>query len=94
MLVAEERIGRLVAEPGLDAMDGKVHVGEAPRRGIALLPEDRYVGALAAVGLDELFRLDEHASAAAGRIVDTAVVGFQHLDEHAHDTARRVELAT
>jgi hypothetical protein len=67
-LVAEERIGRLVAEPGLDAMDGKVHVGEAPRRGIALLPEDRYVGALAAVGLDELFRLDEHASAAA-RIV-------------------------
>src|ERR1019366_6756585 len=47
-----------------------------------------------AVGLDKLFRLDEHASAAACRIVDAALVGFQHLGEHAHNTARRVELAT
>jgi len=93
VLVAEERVGRLLAEPGLDAVDGEVHVGEAPRRGVALLPEDGDVGAPAAVGLDKLFRLDEHAPAAAGRIVDTAVVRLQHLDEHPHDTARRVELA-
>jgi hypothetical protein len=94
VLVAEERVGRLLAKPGLDAVDGEVHVGEAPRHGVALLPENGDVGALAAVGLDEFFRLDEHASAAARRIVDAAVVRFQHLDEHTHDTARRVELAT
>src|SRR6202030_2153947 len=70
VLVAEECVSRLLAEPGLDAVDGEVHVGEAPRRGVALLPEDGDVGAPAAVRLHKLFRLDEHAPAAAGRIVD------------------------
>lgn len=44
VLVAEERVSRLLTEPGLDAVDGEVHVGEAPRRGVALLPEDGDVG--------------------------------------------------
>jgi len=29
--VAEERVSRLFAEPGLDAVDGQIHVGEAPQ---------------------------------------------------------------
>ncbi len=94
VLVAQERVGRLLAEFGVDAVDAEVHVREAPRRRVTLLPEDGDVGAPAAMGLDKLFRLDQHASAAAGRIVDAALVGFQHLNENAHDAARRVELTT
>ena len=93
LLVVEERVCRFLAELGLDTMDGQVHVGEAPSRGVALLPKDGNVGASASVGLDKLFRLNEHTSAATRRIVDAAFVGFQHLNEHSHDAARRIELA-
>ena len=91
--VAEEGVGRRRAEVGLDAVDGEVHVGEAPGDGVGFLAEDGDVGLVAAVGLGELFGLDEHAARAAGRVVDAAGVGFEHLDQHADDGARRVELA-
>ena len=43
--------------------------------------------------LDELGRLDEHATRSAARVVDAAVVGLDDLDERAHDAGGRVELA-
>ncbi len=43
---------------------------------------------LAAVGLDELLALDEHAARAAAGVVDAALVGREHLDQHADDAAR------
>lgn len=61
--------------------------------GIGLLPEDRQVVAVAAVGGDELVSLNEHASGTAGRVEHSAVVRLKHLDEQVHDLARRVELA-
>ena len=48
---------------------------------------------LPAVGFDELLGLHEHAARAAAGVVDAALVGFEHLDQHADDAARRVELA-
>ena len=48
---------------------------------------------LPAVGLDELLALHEHAAGAAAGVVDAALVGREHLDQHADDAARRVELA-
>lgn len=42
---------------------------------------------------DELFRLYEHPTGAAAGVVDTARVGFQHLDKNAHHGTRGVELA-
>ena len=48
---------------------------------------------LAAVGLDELFALDEHAAGAAAGVVDAALVRLDHLDQQPDDAARRVELA-
>ncbi len=68
-------------------------MGQPPGRGVGLLAEDGDVGRVAAVGLDELFGLDEHAAGAAAGVVDAAGVGFEHLDQHADDGARRVELA-
>lgn len=44
------------------------------------------------MGLDEIFRLHEHAAGAAGGVVDVALVGGEHLDEEAHDEGRGVGL--
>jgi len=43
--------------------------------------------------LDKLLALHEHAARAAARIIDPALIGCQHLDQHAHDMRRRIELA-
>ena len=66
---------------------------EPPRRVVALLPVDGDVADPAAVAFDEFLGLHEHAAGAAARVVDAALVGLQHLDQHAHDRARRIELA-
>ena len=47
----------------------------------------------AAVRLDELLALDEHAAGAAAGIIDAALVGSEHLDQHADDVRRRIELS-
>ncbi len=81
MEVAAEGVGVLGAEVGLDAADGEIHHGEAAGGGVALLAVDADVAELAAVGFDEFLRLHEHAAGAAGRVVDAAFVGREHLDE-------------
>jgi len=43
--------------------------------------------------LDELLALHEHAARAAARVIDPALIGCEHLDQHAHDMGRRIELA-
>ena len=91
--VAAEGVGLLAPRVGLDAADGEVHHGQAPGGGVALLAVDADVAELAAVGFDELLRLHEHAAGAAAGIVDAALVRREHLDQQAHDAARRVELA-
>ena len=65
---------------------------QPPGCGVGLLAEDRNVGLLSTVGLDEAFRLHEHARRAAAGVVDAALVGFEHLDQESHDAARRKEL--
>ena len=47
--------------------------------------------ALAAVGLHELRRLNEHAAGAAGRVEHPPLERLQHLDEGPHHRAGRVE---
>ena len=85
--------GVAVGDLGVDAADGEVHLGQAPGRVVRLLAVDADVADAPGVGLDELLALDEHAAGAAARVVDAALVGGEHLDEHADDVARRVELA-
>ena len=50
------------ADVGVDAAHGEVHLGQPPRRVVALLPVDRDVADPAAVALDELLGLHEHAA--------------------------------
>ena len=42
---------------------------------------------------DELLALHEHAARAAAGVEDAALVRREHLDQHADDVRRRVELA-
>ena len=86
--VAVEGVGVFRAEIGFDAANGEVHLGEPPGGGVALLTEDGDVVSLAAVGFDELLRLDEHAARAAAGVVDAALVGFEHFDQDLHDRLR------
>ena len=81
------------ADVGVDAAHREVHLGEPPRRVVDLLPVDGDVADPPAVAFDEFLRLHEHAAGAAAGVVDAALVGFEHLDQHAHDRAGRVELA-
>ena len=70
----------------VDAADGQVHLAETPGGGVGLLAVDGDVGAVAAVLLDELLGLDEHAARTAAGIVDAALVGLDHLHQQAdHD---------
>ena len=85
--------GVAVRDLGVDAADGEVHLGQAPGGVVRLLAVDRDVADLAGVGLDELLALHEHAARAAAGVVDAALVGREHLDQHAHHVRRRVELA-
>jgi hypothetical protein len=45
------------------------------------------------VRLDEVLRLDEHASGTTTRVIDPALVRLDHFDEELDDAPRRVELA-
>ena len=82
------------ANIGVDSPHGQIHLGQPPGGVVRLLPVDGDVTNAAAVLLHELFRLDEHPARAAAGVVDPPLVGLQHCDQHAHDGAWCVELAT
>ena len=54
--------GVAVRDLRVDAADGEVHLGQSPGGVVGLLPVDRDVAELAAVGLDELLAAHEHPS--------------------------------
>ena len=90
-----------VGDLSLDAANGEVHLGEPPRRVVRFLAADRDVGlgrysiaVSGSMGADELDRLHKHAGRAATGVVNSALIGFQHLDQELDNTARGVELAT
>jgi len=100
--VVEAQIGEFVlvetslvvpADVGVDAAYGEVHLGKAPGGVVALLAVDGDVADAPAVLGHELFRLHEHAARAAAGVIDASAVGFEHLHQHAHHRAGRVELA-
>jgi hypothetical protein len=78
VLVAGKAVGRLLAQVEADVADGEVHGQQAPGGGVRLLPVDGDVVGAAAVRLDELLRLDEHAVGAGAGIIDAALVRGEH----------------
>ncbi len=101
VLVIQEAVGVLLAEVKIDAPDGHVHCGQLPGGGVALLAVDGdmlflfgcLVVFFVGMGFDELVIGDKEATGAHGRIIDTAVVGFEHFDNQGDDAFGRVILA-
>src|SRR5258705_10270825 len=93
MQIAPERVGVLGAEVGFDAANRELHHCKPARGGVALLPVDADVAAVAAVGFNEFFGLHEHAAGTAARSVDSAFIGAEHLEEATKDAGRRIKLA-
>ena len=93
-LVAPEGVIRLTAQVEVDAADCQVHRRQAPGGRVGFLAEDRHVADLAAMGLNELLALHEHAARAAAGVVDLAMVGAENGHQRFDDAARGVELTT
>src|SRR5450830_1210089 len=90
--VVEEAVRVLWSQVRFNATDGQVHAGEPPCRVVELLTVDGDTP-LVAVRIDELLALHEHATRAATRVIDAALVWRKHLDKRPDDAARSVELA-
>src|SRR3972149_38471 len=76
-----------VSDLSVDAADGEIHARQAPGGVVRLLSVDAYsalglatVTVSLRVCIDEPDRLDEHSSRPGARIIDPALVGFEHLD--------------
>ena len=46
------------------------------------------------MGFNEFFALDKHSARTAAGVVNSASIGFNHLDKHLDYTSRGIELAT
>ena len=93
MQVAVERVGVLFAEIPINTANGQVHLSQPPGGMVRFLAVDADVADSTAVGLDELFRLDEHSAGTAAWVIDSALVRSQHFDQNTDHAAGRIELA-
>ena len=94
MQVFVESIRRFRPQVGLDAANGEIHEGQFPGVGVGFFPIDADIPHFAAVGFNELFRLDEHAAGPTTRVIDASLVRGQHGDQGSDHRCRGVELAT
>ena len=92
--IVGESVGMSRAQVDVDTTDRHIHLTQPPGRRIGFLAKDGNIADSAAVSLDKRLALDEHAAAAATRIIDTvSLVGLDHFDQQADHAARRIELA-
>ena len=90
----EERVFVVFAEVCVDATDGHVHFRHFPGVGVGLLSVNAYVVAVAAVVLNELDALHEHAAGTAARVIDAfAFARFEDAHDGFHDACRGIEFA-
>ena len=90
VLVVGDGLGDLPLQP----VHREVHLGDADGVAVLLLAvEDDLLRRVAALVLDEVAGLHEHAARAAGRVEHRAVVGLDDVDDGLHDRGRREELA-
>jgi hypothetical protein len=92
MQVFVKGVRRFRPQVGLNAANGEIHEGQLPGVGVGFFPVHTDVAHFAAVGLDKLFRLDEHATGPAAGVIDAAFIGGQHGHQHPHYGSRGVEL--
>ncbi len=92
--VVEECVFVVFAEVRVDAADGHVHFRHFPGVGVGLLSVNTYVVAVAAMVLDKLDALHEHAPGAAARVINAfAFAGLEDAHDGFHDACGGVEFA-
>lgn len=92
--VVEECVCVVFAEVRVDAADGHVHFCHFPGVGVGLLSVNAYIVAVAAMVLDKLDALHEHAAGAAAGVINAlAFAGFEDFDDGFHDACGGVEFA-
>ena len=94
MLVFKEGVGGYVAEIGADAADREVHLGQLVGGAGLFLAVDGDVFFIALMVFNKFDRLHEHTAGATTRVVDFAVIGFDHFSQQVDHALGRVELAT
>src|ERR1700682_5731682 len=89
------------ADVGVNAAHREVHFAQPPGRVIALLAVNRELADATSVCLQEPLGLNKHPAGAAARVIDATLDAallvrewLQHLDQHVHDGARRIEFTT
>ena len=92
--VVEECVFVVFAEVCVDAADGHVHFRHFPGVGVGFLSIDAYVVAVAAVVLDELDALHEHAAGAAAGVINAfAFTWLEDFDDGLDNACGGVEFA-
>lgn len=92
--VVEECVFVVLAEVCVDAADGHVHFRHFPGVGVGLLSVHAYVVAVAAVVLDKLDALHEHATGTAAGVIDAfAFARLEDAHDGFHNACRGVEFA-
>ena len=87
-------VGIAFPDVAAEAVNSEVHVGEPDGvTGLLLAVDRQLLARVAAVTLDEVGRLHEHAAGAARGVVDLAVEGFEDLHDEPHDRGGSEELA-
>ena len=87
-------VGVALADVAAEAVHGQIHLAQPYRLAHFLLPVDADGAARAAfMARDEIRALHEHATGAVGRIVDAALIRFDHFHDQIDQRRRRKELA-
>lgn len=95
MTISEKRSLRIPADKlRVDIADREIHLGELPGGLIGLLPVDSDVFDITLMLLDKFFAHDKHTTGPTSWIVDSALVGLDHLDHELDDRFWCVELTS
>ena len=90
--VLEECVFVVFAEVRVNAADGHIHFRHFPGVGVGLLAVNTYVVAVAAMVLDKLDALHEHAAGTAAGVIDAfAFARLEDAHDGFHDACRGVE---
>ena len=93
MLVVGEGVRRHFAQVGGNASDSQIHFTQLVGGVGVLLPVDGHLLFVAVVGLHKLHGLHKHTAGTAARVIQDAVIRFNHLSNQINNTFWGVKFA-
>ena len=93
MLVIGERVRSHFPEVYRDTSNSQIHLAQFVRRICVLLSIDRDFLFVSVMRFHELHGLHKHTARSAARVIENAIIRFNHFGNQIYNTLRRVELA-